>query len=79
MIDSTQKRRLLSPAVPTPGSDTADLRGFPVGEVGDENGRGRRADVPASPGVSLSSDGRRFLWNQTDHQDADLVLVENFR
>ena len=34
---------------------------------------------PASPGFSVSSDGRRFLWNQTDHQDADLVLVENFR
>ena len=28
---------------------------------------------------SVSRDGLRFLWNQTDHEDADLVLVENFR
>jgi hypothetical protein len=33
-----------------------------------------------SPRVfSVSRDGKRFLWNQSDHQDADLVLVENFR
>ena len=30
------------------------------------------------PAFSVSRDGRRFLWNQTDHRDADLVLVENF-
>jgi Tol biopolymer transport system component len=33
----------------------------------------------AAPGFSVSADGRRILWNQTDHQDSDLVLVENFR
>jgi len=33
----------------------------------------------AARAFSVSRDGRRFLWNQTDHQDADLVLVENFR
>jgi dipeptidyl aminopeptidase/acylaminoacyl peptidase len=31
------------------------------------------------PSFSVSRDGRRFLWNQTDHRDSDLVLVENFR
>ena len=31
------------------------------------------------PGLSASRDGRRFLWHQTDHADADLVLVNNFR
>ena len=34
-------------------------------------------NIPAA--FSVSRDGRRFLWNQTDHRDADLVLVENFR
>jgi Tol biopolymer transport system component len=33
----------------------------------------------AAPAFSVSRDGKRFLWNQTDHQDADLVLVDNFR
>jgi len=33
----------------------------------------------APPVFSVSRDGRHFLWNQTDHQDADLVLVDNFR
>jgi Tol biopolymer transport system component len=33
----------------------------------------------APPVFSVSRDGRRFLWNQTDHLDSDLVLVENFR
>ena len=33
----------------------------------------------ASPSFSVSQDARRFLWNQTDNVDADLVLVENFR
>jgi hypothetical protein len=33
----------------------------------------------ASPGFSVSKDGRRFLWSQVDHQDADLMLVEHFR
>jgi Tol biopolymer transport system component len=33
----------------------------------------------APPVFSVSRDGKRFLWNQSDHQDADLVLVENFR
>src|SRR5437016_1594018 len=28
----------------------------------------------APPVFSVSRDGRRFLWNQTDHLDADLVL-----
>jgi hypothetical protein len=28
---------------------------------------------------AVSRDGRQFLWDQSDHQDADLVLVENFR
>jgi Tol biopolymer transport system component len=31
------------------------------------------------PSFSVSRDGLRFLWNQTDHRDSDLVLVENFR
>jgi Tol biopolymer transport system component len=31
------------------------------------------------PAFSVSRDGRRFLWNQADHRDSDLVLVENFR
>jgi len=31
------------------------------------------------PVLSVSRDGRRFYWNQTDHRDADLVLVENFK
>jgi len=30
------------------------------------------------PAFSVSRDGRRFLWHQTDLQDADLMLVENF-
>jgi hypothetical protein len=38
-----------------------------------------KPSFPAAPGFSVSADGRRFLWNQTDHQDSDLVLVENFR
>ena len=33
----------------------------------------------APPSFTVSRDGRRFVWNQTDHADADLVLVENFR
>ena len=33
----------------------------------------------AAPSFSVSQDARRFLWNQTDNVDADLVLVENFR
>ena len=33
----------------------------------------------APPSFSVSRDARRFLWNQTDNVDADLVLVENFR
>ena len=33
----------------------------------------------AAPAFSVPRDGKRFLWNQTDHQDADLVLVDNFR
>ena len=33
----------------------------------------------ASPSFSVSRDAQRFLWNQTDNVDADLVLVENFR
>jgi dipeptidyl aminopeptidase/acylaminoacyl peptidase len=33
----------------------------------------------AGPVFSASRDGRRLLWNQTDHLTQDLVLVENFR
>ena len=33
----------------------------------------------APPSFSVSRDARRFLWNQTEQVDADLVLVENFR
>jgi Tol biopolymer transport system component/predicted Ser/Thr protein kinase len=33
----------------------------------------------APPAFSVSRDGKRLVWHQTDHQDADLVLVENFR
>jgi hypothetical protein len=32
-----------------------------------------------APAFSVSRAGRHFLWNQTDHRDADVVLVENFR
>jgi len=33
----------------------------------------------APPAFSVSRDGQRMVWHQTDHQDADLMLVENFR
>ena len=39
-------------------------------------------DKPAltpPPVLSVSRDGRRFFGNQTDHQDADLVLIDNFK
>ena len=39
-------------------------------------------DKPAlttPPVLSVSRDGRRFFWNQTDHQDVDLVLIDNFK
>jgi Tol biopolymer transport system component len=41
-----------------------------------------RIDKPifnGSGAFSVSRDGARFFWAQLDHQDADLVLVENFR
>jgi len=34
------------------------------------------ADIP---GMSVSSDGRRFQWGQVDQSDADLMLISNFR
>jgi serine/threonine protein kinase/sugar lactone lactonase YvrE len=33
----------------------------------------------AVPVLSVSRDGTRLYWSQTDYRDADLVLVENFR
>jgi Tol biopolymer transport system component/tRNA A-37 threonylcarbamoyl transferase component Bud32 len=35
--------------------------------------------VATPPVLSVSRDGRRFYWHQTDHRDADLVLVEGFK
>ena len=32
-----------------------------------------------APCLSATRDGRTILWTQTDHADADLVLLEHFR
>ena len=34
---------------------------------------------PASIGLTASRDGKILIWEQTDHLDSDLMLVENFR
>jgi serine/threonine protein kinase/Tol biopolymer transport system component len=39
----------------------------------------RRPIIPATPTVSVTSDGRRIAWSQIDRQQSELMLIENFR
>jgi hypothetical protein len=34
---------------------------------------------PLGLGITISPDGRQLVFDQTDHVDSDLVLIENFR
>jgi hypothetical protein len=34
---------------------------------------------PLAPGLAISPDGRRLLYNQLDQQSSEILLVENFR
>jgi hypothetical protein len=37
--------------------------------------------IPAGPGSVFSTNhtGNIFVWSQVDHQESDLMLVDNFR
>ena len=34
---------------------------------------------PSAPVMAVTQDGRTIAWTQIDHQDTDLMLIENFR
>jgi hypothetical protein len=39
----------------------------------------RKPILPATPVLSVTSDGRRIAWAQIDRQQSELMLVDNFR
>jgi Tol biopolymer transport system component len=38
-----------------------------------------RLSPMTSPSIAVTEDGRWIAWTQVDHQDSDLMLIENFR
>ena len=39
----------------------------------------RKPIVALTPGLTVTSDGRRIAWAQIDRQESELMLIENFR
>jgi dipeptidyl aminopeptidase/acylaminoacyl peptidase len=82
MVDGGEPLRLTSdPAPETYPKWSPDGRSIAFLRDGEATHRGTidKPSFVAPPSFSVSRDARRFLWNQTDNVDADLVLVENFR